>query len=304
MKFQLNKNTISLLVAVGLGILTVVLVNIYLAKEKDTLRKRTEQQLGGEVTVVVAKRDIGRGTKITRAMLEMAGVRESALQPRAISTLAGAIGKVAIADILSGEQVSSTKLMSGAYKQTRERPSTTGFSHLAPKIPLGKRAFTISIDAISAAGGMIRPNDYVDVMGMFPFTQSLEGKPVAQNVSVTLFQNVLVLAVGQDISVEPAASGKAARGASTVTLALTPQQVELFNFAQDLGKLRLVLRPPLETNIQAIPPITAAELYQYIASQAGMQLPAEGVKEGISPKEPMQTVEIYRGKVKEVVPLQ
>jgi pilus assembly protein CpaB len=301
MKFQLTRNIISLIIALVLGAVAVVLVNFYLAKEKARIEAEKESKLGKFVIVVVAAKDISRGTKITASMLKTEKIREATLQPRAISSIDSAVNKVAIADIISGEQVSFTKLMSGAMQGSGKEPSGVTSSGLAMKIPAGKRTFTISIDHIAAAGGMLKPNDYVDVIGIFPYTQSIEGKNVTQNVSVTLFQNILVLAVGAQSSPSAEAQPQASlKGATTITLALTPQQTELFNIAQDMGKLRLVLRPPLETTINSLPPVTGEVLWQQILTQAGMQLPQ---KEVATKEEPVATVEVYRGKEKEVVPL-
>jgi len=301
MQLQLNRNKLSLVIAVILGVVTVVLLNVYLAKKESLLQKEEE---GQQVAVVFATKDIPRGTKITAAMVKMGSVKETQLVPRAITSRAGAIDKVSIADIISGEQVSYTKLMSATAGLRQERTSSVSYSNLAMKIPAGKRAFTIALDEISAGGGMIRPNDYVDLMGMFPFAEQRGTQAVTQNVSVTLFQNILVLAVGQDLSTEPDASGKKTRGSSTVTLALTPQQVELLHFAQNLGKIRLVVRPPLETTVQSIPPVTADVLWQQILTQAGMSLPSpEATKEIPRQEKTTQTVEIFRGQEKEVVPL-
>lgn len=296
---KLNRNIISLVIAIALGALVVVLVNFYLAKEKKRLALEKEKQLGSQVSVVIAASNISRGAKLTASMVKMASVRETNLQPRTISNLESAIGKVAIADIVAGEQISSTKLMAEASAPIVRERTGVGTA-LAMKIPAGNRAFTIAIDDISAAGGMIRPNDYVDVIGIFPFTQAVEGKQLTQNVSVTLFQNILVLAVGrQTVSDDSGAAAKTG-GGNTITFALTPQQVELLNFAQEIGRLKLILRPPLETQTQSIPPVTADVLWQQILTQAGMQPPTQEAKQEGPPS---ATVEIYRGKDKEVVPI-
>lgn len=303
MKIQFTRNIVSLIVALALGGLAVILLNVNMAKEKARLKLEREKQLGQEVSVIVAKEDIPRGTKITSRYLQTAYVREVALQPRVITRVEEAIGKVAVADILSGEQVSATKLMSGQLAPLigREGNVEPSSGSLAMKIPSGKRAFTMSLDEVSAAGGMLKPNDYVDIMGMFPFTQQIDGKAITQNVSVMLFQNVMVLAVGKDFSSQISSGTVKPMGGSTITVALIPQQVELLNFAQELGRIRLILRPPLETQIQAIPPVTSDILWQQIIQQAGMQLPEKG--QAAVEKRPSATVEVYRGKTKEVMPL-
>ena len=57
------------------------------------------------------------------------------------------------------------------------------------KVPEGKRAVTVVVDRMSAAGGMVKSGDYVDVF----CNLSLSEKGKTHNVTVPLFQKVLVL---------------------------------------------------------------------------------------------------------------
>ncbi len=306
MKLPFSKNVISLIVALALGAFTLILVNMYLAKERKTIEAEKNRELGKEVAVVVATSSIPRGTKLTQNMVQVANVREAALQPRTTGSISRVVGQVAIADIVAGEQVSESKLMSAAsaldLNREKQPEQAVSSGSLAMKIPAGKRSFTIDIDEVSAAGGMIRPNDYVDIMGIFPFTQQVGASSITQNVSVALLQNIMVLAVGRQITpVEAQADKGRVGGGGTITFALTPQQVELLSFAHDFGKLRLILRPPLETQIQPIPPVTADVLWQQILQQSGMQMGEQKDAKAEAPeKKASPTVEIYRGNEKEV----
>lgn len=296
------KNKLPLIIAVVSGILAVILVNIYLKQKESVLMKNASQkkmEISKEyTTVLVAKNDIPQGTLIDESMVEQKDVPRQFLQPRAATSLDRIINRIVSSDIAKGEQI----LLSKLTVPGRE-------SSLAMKTPPGKRAITIPIDNISAVGGMIRPGDYVDVIGLIPVPgQTADGKQGLQPATVSLFQNVLILAVGSSISAYPQteeakrykADDKSAVTAGTVTLALSPQEVSLISFVLEQGKVRLVLRSPTDTQVQ--PPALAnwdsliQYLYPEIVEKAQQQMEQ-------TPATKQKTVEIYRGSQKEVVPL-
>jgi len=298
------KNRIPLIIAIVSGIIAVLLINIYLrqkeiALEKAVLQKKAEANK--EISLVlVAKKDIPAGTTIEESMVEQREIPRQFLQPRVATSMDRVLNKVVSADIAQGEQI----LLSKLAMPSRE-------TYLAMKTPPGKRAITIPIDNISAVGGMIRPGDYVDVIGLVPVPgQGPDGKMGLQPATVSLFQNVLILAVGSSISAYPQTEeakrykpdDKSAATAATVTLALTPQEASLISFVLEQGKVRLVLRSPTDTQTQ--PPLLAnwdtllQYLYPELAAKMQAQQPGEPTLQEKGP-----SVEIYRGSQKEVVPL-
>ena len=140
---------------------------------------------------------------------------------------------------------------------------------------------------------MIKPGDHVDVIGNVPMpAMSREGKQVTQITTMPLFQNVLVLAVGQEFTTLPAgeADQKGTRTVSfpVITLALSPQEANLIAFAQEQGKIRFVLRSPGDTQVQPTAPATWEALYRAV-------LPGMFKEESMQPSRPEKNVEIYRG---------
>lgn len=110
---------------------------------------------------------------------------------------------------------------------------------MAALLSPGMRAVAIEISEESASGGFILPDDRVDVV----LTQEVEVR-TADSVedviqSVTVLENVRVLAIDQGISVE--AESTTAIGA-TATLELGPGDVELLALAERSGRLSLSLR--------------------------------------------------------------
>ena len=109
---------------------------------------------------------------------------------------------------------------------------------LAAILPSGMRAISTKIKEETAAGRLILPNDRVDVI-LTRRQRGRNGNDVY--VSDTLFRNVRVLAVGQEIDTKE--GKKAAEGsADTATLELTPSQAELLARSNSSGEISLSLR--------------------------------------------------------------
>ncbi|MBM3251525.1 MAG: Flp pilus assembly protein CpaB [Candidatus Omnitrophica bacterium] len=282
----MDKKKISLIVAVVMGLAAIILVNKYLQQVEQEKTKASV-----EVTrAVIATKRIPAGTAIDRTMVELRKIPLEFTQPGALDSVEAALGKKAVIDIAANEQVLSSKFSDAISKG----PGST----LAMKTPFGKRAITISMDELSAVGGMIRPGDYVDIIGNFPFPQMMDGKVETQIATVMLFQNVLVLAVGAQIDQESLDKGSARSGASTVTLALTPKEAELITYAQQQGQLKLVLRSPLDSTVESVPIASMDTLLQFIFSQQGIDLSAvksEDTQQVPIERQESQPIEIYRG---------
>jgi pilus assembly protein CpaB len=164
------------------------------------------------------------------------------------------LGQISGSTIFENEQIISTKLLS------------IEDAGLAFKIPKGYRAFAISVDEIAGVGGHVRPGNYVDVMGIFDF-----GDTVKQDQrAVTLLQNVYVLAAGDDLgqAVPVNVSGRdeglaekadairsnplmrASLMYNSVTVMLSPDEAQKIMLAQEVGALTLALRSLWEGNTQ------------------------------------------------------
>lgn len=189
--------------------------------------------------VVFAKKDIVKGSLILEEMVKMKNVPANTVKEEDLTSLDYAVGKVSTVDIVVGERVTKGRVM--------VRPSE---AKLSKKVPDGKRAVTIPIDALASLEGMIKPGDRVDVVGNFPFQQK-------QPVIVAMFEDVLVLAVGR-VMAEYAAQG----GYKSITMALAPEEAHLLLFATQIGKLTLLLRSPLDSKKARVnEPITMDKLW-------------------------------------------
>lgn len=242
-----------IIIPVALGIIAVLLSYQWLRQKERQLLLR-----GQPVPVLVAMKDIPRMTRIGPELVKVQAVPRQFLQPGALTAVKEAVGQVTISPVLKGEQVLGTKLVSPGVE--------TG---LAIKVPKGMRAVTVATDEVSGVAGLIQPGNYVDVLGVFEFG---DGKKSDQK-SYTVFQNVLVLAVAQNVGPESDAAKartmaqiEKAGGvsnllrrpmAATVTLALTPQQAQGLVLGQSSGRITLSLRSMFEgKEVQTLVPTT------------------------------------------------
>lgn len=295
----LQKQKIILVAGIVLGIVAVLMTKAYIDKQKQEVTVQAQKALvniqANQSPVLIAKEDIPKGAALEAGMLTTGVVPNQYLQPQAVTSLDRVFGMIVSAPISQGEQITLNKLSQRRYAG----------GGLAQATPVGKRAVTISVDSIASVGGMINPGDYVDVMSLLPIpVQTLEGKTEAQAAVIPLFQNVLVLAVGQQI--EPLAAQSSSRykkeeskeSSPLITLALNPEESSLLAFVQEQGKTRLILRSPADSQIEYTRPASWDTLFQYIMPKTeAEQKPIE------KPMTEGTFVEIYRGMSKEKIPL-
>ncbi|WP_262269894.1 Flp pilus assembly protein CpaB [Microvirga yunnanensis] len=185
--------------------------------------------------VLVASLDLAQGQKLGPESLRWQPWPEAALnsgfitratRPDAVETLGGLVVRDRF---VAGDPIRNEKL---AKEET---------SMLAAGLTAGMRAVAIRISAESSAGGLILPNDRVDVV----HTASREGQ---DTVSRTILRNVRVLAIDQKVDDAAQAPDKAAVVGKTATLELDQVQTETITGAQASGALSLALRSVEDRN--------------------------------------------------------
>lgn len=290
----MDKRKISIILAAVLALIAVVMVRNYISQTEKKYIKEEKKAY-----VVLATQPIALGSVIDESMLRIEAVPEKYVQPNAISSPSLAAGKRALAPIATDEQIMTTKLTLAASKDMS----------LAMSTPPGKRAITITIPPLAAVAGKIRPRDYVDVIGTFPYNAQVDGRTVTEMVSVTLFQNVLVLSVEGGAGM--AERGKPAPAPSdlVIMLALSPREAALLSFAlEQKASLRLVLRPTLETAVEPVPPVEVNALWQYVFSNLGQEFIKDN-EPAVKPQDKKQeppappTLEVYRGTERSNMPI-
>lgn len=155
----------------------------------------------------------------------------------AMRELAGAIAR---APIMAGEPITVNKLIKAGQGGV-----------LAAILPAGMRGVSTKIDAKTSAGGLVLPNDHVDVI----LIRRLRGRGgTEEHVADTLFRNVRVLAIGQQIETkEGKKTADSAASSTTATLELTPRQAELLALANAMGEISLSLRSVADLALESGP---------------------------------------------------
>jgi len=264
----MDKRMLNLIIGVGLAVIAIMLIHTRMQQDQKLIQQLVNK--GEILEVVLARVDIAKDSTISQDMITLKRIRSNAYQPGDLTAIDSAVGKFARLDILKGQHVNSSMVRSSA-----------GIKFLSQRIPKGMRAMTLSVDKISAIEGLIKPSDHVDIIGTF-------GLGGGQNLVVTLFQGIKILATGKNISPHRIDST-----ADTVTVALKPEDIKLLTYVLESGnKIRLTLRAPQDSS-QEIG--YAGVTFETLMKKLGMYAPPPQAQEKES------TLEIYKGSQKEEV---
>lgn len=186
--------------------------------------------------ILVATAPIGLGQRLSSETVQWldwpeGAVREdyitNAERPEALADVSGAVARF---EIFPGDPITEAKLV------------RTGQGYLSAVLEKGKRGVSVAVEAASASGGFIVPNDRVDVV--------LTRQSPSGLVSETIVRNVKVLAINLRLGetgttgtpANPEAPNEAFQGSSIATLELDPQQGEAVINAAKVGTIALSLR--------------------------------------------------------------
>jgi pilus assembly protein CpaB len=298
----IEKQKLILIGGLVLGVVAVFMVKMTIDQQKLVAREQAKKAIANmqanQSSVLIAKEDIPKGTLIALNMLDTEIVPNKFVQPQAATSLDRIAGMITLVSISKGEQITLSKL-------TNTKNTAGGGGNLAGITPIGKRAISISVDNISSLSGMIKPGDYVDVIAILQIPVQEGTQRTNQIAVLPMFQNVLVLAVGQNTGGLVSDGGRYAKdesrasGPPLVTLALAPQEAGYIAFVQEQGKIRLTLRSPADAKLESTTPANWASLFQYLTPPS----PPVDQEAEKAAYDRVPRVEIYRGLNKEVVPL-
>ncbi len=187
--------------------------------------------------VLVATASVGAGQRLTRASLGwqempdadlLPGFISAESKPDAITSFAQSVARF---PLFPGDPIRADKLLTKAQQS------------LSGALDSGMRGVSVMVTADAAAGGFIKPDDFVDVV--------LVNDANGQRMTRTVLRNVRVLAINAELG--PATTGEANedlakigevfKGQALATLELNPTAVEVLVRAAASGRLTLVLRP-------------------------------------------------------------
>ena len=217
--------TKKLAVAVGLALIAMLALWLY-------SRSLQEEVAGGQkVTILVAGEDIAVGARLAKANLAVREVPEAYVHQSSIrkGEENQIIGRPVADKISQGQPLLWSDF---------ELQKSAAARRLSAAVPKGQRALTIPVDASGSVAGMLRPGDHVDILGTFARTQG-------DYATVTLLQNVLVLATGELRGGEGEAEAPATGGNRTfnnITVSVDSEEAELLVFAMQRGPVNIALR--------------------------------------------------------------
>ena len=197
--------------------------------------------------IVVAAADLGLADTVTSQHIKLVNWPKASVPPGALRTAAEAEGRVVRGSVIAGEPLIEGKLA----------PQLAGRGGIMPMlIPEGQRGVTIRVDDAMRESGFVLPNSRVDVLVSM---QKAAGSN--EKIAKVILQDVTVLAAGQTVEMK---DNKPVTN-TTVTLALTPQQVERLAVAQSEGRLMLVQRNLRDTEFVRTQGATPSSLLSDIA---------------------------------------
>ena len=221
----LTGNKRILVVAIILGLITVVALNSYInSLDKPAMATIPHSE------VVVAVNTIPAHTRITAEMLSAKSIPSDAIHPEAIISLNDAVGGISRTEIIKDEQVLASRVF------TDDRRATLSY-----RVPEGMRAISIPVGEVTGVSGYISPGDSIDILITF------EDEEVNESLTTyTYFQNLKVLAAGPGTRERDTEEQGVV---NTLTLLVTPEQAEAMVYININTSLYLTLRSPLDNEV-------------------------------------------------------
>ena len=232
------KQKLLLLTAVFFGVLAFMFTFQQINAEK---RKIMESAINVDVIRLV--RELTSGQKLKESDIAKYTVKRYA--GSAVSREIPWSQKDRILDLAVRSRIPANTILTWNDFEDNISPGQTGMSAL---VRPGFRAISIPVDTVSSVTGLIRPNNFVDLIGTFRFPDA-KGDAALDTVTLTILQQVKVLACGQDMGKVRARMDTTVRSYNTVTLELTPKEVEMIIFAMQKGNLTLSLRNYEESTV-------------------------------------------------------
>ena len=227
-----NSRGWTLVLGIGAAALAAILLIAYLVQYRSSVNDST-----APTPVLVAKNLIPKGTSGTviaeKQLFQAATLSKDDLKAGAISDPAYLNGRVAVADIFPGQQITTADM-------------SVGLTDALPTQLTGKqRAVAIPLNGAHGLEGFVSSGDRVDIY--------FETGAAGGNVLGLLASNVLIM--------------RAPTGGAPAILRLNSAQAQLVALASDTGVMWMLLRPAGDAKEPPRKAITTDELQKLINSQ-------------------------------------
>lgn len=222
-------NRRALFIAIVVGILGAFLLLLY------QRRFELEASGGEKVKLLMAVKRLERGKPITDDVIAIREIPLAYVDERAIRESE----KNKILGLKVGNTVKEQQLLLWA-----DLTATDEKKDLSALVLPGYRAVSIKAARDDTSVALIKPGDYVDVIGVLGSSNSVVNE--AKN-AVVLLQRVLVLATGNDTSPEQAKDSKEAnpyQSENLLTLSLTLTEAQILALASERGRITVAVRHP------------------------------------------------------------
>jgi Flp pilus assembly protein CpaB len=220
----------TIILGVGAAVLAAIVLLVYLNQYRDSVNTNAQP-----VSVLVAKSLIQKGTPGnvvgSSGLYEVSSIPRTQIKTGAFVDPKTLAGKVAVADVYPGQQITSADFVVGSGSLTQS-------------LARDQRAVVVPLDSPAEVGGQIAAGNHVDVWVAF----SAQG---ANGVSRPIVREVL-----QDIYVMNAGGPTG----GSVTIRATPRQAGQLIYASQNAKIWLVLRPAVGSTNSKPPVISANDL--------------------------------------------
>ena len=242
---RINKMWLLMAAAIMLGLIATWVTTQYMKKREARIEAEAKRRASGGTTVevVVPRRNLPKGTVIDGSNMAARDVLQDTVYDETI--LAADFGKVQGTRL--ARQVEQGKPLRKSDLEGRSKE----FSELLPK---GMRAVTVEIDEINSIAQMVRVGNRLDLMLIVSDGDGSGGQQV-----LSVMQKVKIIATGQILSrTLPAEGAQPAQVQrySNVTFEVTPDDAARIILAQQMGKIRAVLRSDEDNDVAPLARVT------------------------------------------------
>src|SRR6185437_10021999 len=163
-----------IILGVGLALVAALLVVFSLTKSDNKKPPVVQSTPDNSISVLQAAHDIPANTVIREEDVKLVKVDRAAAATGAATSASQVVGLATNGDVVSGQQLLMANLV------------TPGLTNLLTN---GKRAVALPVDRLSALGGLIRSDDYIDIVysARLNLAEVLPTSPVATQLGPTQY---------------------------------------------------------------------------------------------------------------------
>ncbi len=237
-----RKKNLPIIAGVAAAVIGVLLMNQQMSGRKDDLEKQYTRDMIG---VAVAEKNMEAGailspdqvdrTKMAADPLPWSIIKledpDASVEARRLheDRMAQLSGRVLNRNIKKGELILWTDFQS---------PQNDSLSDL---LTGAQRGVAVEVDRAATMGGLLQPNDRVDVLATYEAGPTISGEASRQIAkTVVVLKDVSILAVGNKMA---RGTTDTRGGQTTIILGVEPDQALALSHVQKQAKISLLLRP-------------------------------------------------------------